>query len=372
MYPIRVLHILHSMNRGGAENAIMNYYRHIDRSVVQFDFLLTEPEKCQFEDEILALGGRIYRIPLLTMSNPLPYLKAIRSFFKSHPEYRIVHSHTSSKSTFPLWMAQRAGIPVRIAHSHNTHSEKGINGRIRDWLKIPLKRVANHYLACGEEAAKWLYGEKAFRDGRTFIIPNVIECKNFAFNMAARIAQRANLLLSDDMIIIGFIGRLYPQKNPLFISDIFYEFHQLYSKSKLLIVGDGPLKEDLKGKLARYGLANDTIFTGVVPNVRDYAQCMDLFLMPSINEGLPLSLIEAQISGLECFVSTGITREADKTGLVHYLPLDKGAKYWAEYILKHKDYDRKSHLQDLKDAGYDAETSARKLQEYYVECNENL
>ena len=157
---IRVLHILHSMNRGGAEAMLMNYYRNIDRTRVQFDFLLTEQNRCQFEDEIEYLGGRVYRVPLLRWSDPLPYINGVKRFFGEHPEYRIVHSHTSSKSAVPLWVAKKSGVPVRIAHAHNNKSESGVSGRVRDLLKIPLKKMATDFFACGEEAAKWLYGQR--------------------------------------------------------------------------------------------------------------------------------------------------------------------------------------------------------------------
>ena len=156
---IRVLHILHSMNRGGAEVMLMNYYRNIDRSRVQFDFLLTEQKRCLFEDEIECLGGKVFRVPLLRMSNPLPYIKGVKSFFREHPEYKIIHSHTSSKSAVPLWVAKQCGIPIRIAHSHNNKSEGGVSGWVRDILKIPLKNVATDFFACGEEAAKWFCNE---------------------------------------------------------------------------------------------------------------------------------------------------------------------------------------------------------------------
>ena len=182
MSAIRVLHILHSMNRGGAENAIMNYYRHIDRDKVQFDFLLTETDKCAFEDEIIAFGGRIYRVPLLTLRNPYSYCKAVRLFYKTHPEFKIVHSHTSSKSFLPLYIAKRNGIPIRVAHSHNSKSESGIRGWIRDCLKLPLRMVATDLCACGEEAAKWLYGEAVFNKGIVRIVPNVIETQAYDYS----------------------------------------------------------------------------------------------------------------------------------------------------------------------------------------------
>ena len=363
---VRILHVLHSMNRGGAENAIMNYYRHIDRDKLQFDFLLTEQNKCHFEDEINSLGGKIYRVPLLRMGNPLPYIKAVSAFFNEHPEYQIVHSHTSSKSVFPLWIAKKKGVPVRIAHSHSSQSEIGIDGTIRNLLKYPLKHVSTNYLACGEVAAEWLYGKEEFQAGHVKIIPNVIECKKFVYDTNIREEYRRKLGISNDTILLGCTARFCYPKNQIFAVDILNELHKKNINSMLLLVGDGEERPMIESNISKNGLGDFVIFSGVVPNVSDYEQAMDVFLMPSFFEGLPLSLIEAQISGLKCFASTGVPQEADKTGLVSFIPLDKGPRYWAELIVSQIPYNRRSYLLEMQEAGYDAETSAKKLQDYYL------
>lgn len=372
MAVVKILHILHSMNRGGAENAIMNYYRHIDRGKVQFDFLLTEQNKCQFEDEIYSLGGKIYRVPLLRIANPLPYIKAVSTFFNEHPEYQIVHSHTSSKSVVPLWIAKKKGIPVRIAHSHGSHSEKGINGWVRDCLKIPLKYVANHYFACGTEAAIWLFGKKYHNKGKIQILPNIIECKKFIYNAKIREEYRRKLEISDETILLGCTARFCYPKNQTFAVNLLNELHKKNIKSMLILVGDGDERPIIESNISKNELGDYVIFTGVVPNVSDYEQAMDVFLMPSFFEGLPLSLIEAQISGLKCFASTGVPQEADKTGLVSFIPLDKGPHYWAEQIVDQLPYTRRSYLHEMQEAGYDAETSAKKLQDYYLQLAKEI
>lgn len=354
------------MNRGGAENAIMNYYRHIDRTKVQFDFLLTEPNKCQFEDEIISLGGRVYRVPLLRMSNPFPYLKAVSVFFDKHPEYKIVHSHTSSKSFFPLWIAKRKGIPVRIAHSHNTKSETGFRGWIRDTLKIALKKVATHYLSCGEEAAVWLYGRRFYNEEKVRVLPNVIECQKFSFNTSIREQMRSELAIDEETLVIGCVARFSPQKNLLFAIDVFHKIHGKVKDSMLILIGDGEQRPLIESRISEYGLNDSVILTGVVSNVPDYEQAMDIYLMPSFFEGLPLSLIEAQISGLKCFVSTGIPKEVDKTGLVSFLSLEKGTNKWADTIITNKHYARRSYVEELKTAGYDAAKTAKVLEQFYM------
>ena len=372
MEPIRVLHILHSMNRGGAEGAIMNYYRNINRSKVQFDFLLTAKDKCQFEDEIIGLGGRVFRVPLLTLSNPFPYLKGVSRFYQEHPEYKIVHSHTSSKSVFPLFIAKKAGIPIRVSHSHNTRTEHGFSGRIRNLLKHPLRKVATDFCACGNEAALWLYGSTLFQAGKVMIVPNVINAEAFDYVPSVRNKIRNGLSASDSTVIFGCTARFNSQKNHRFLIAVFDEFHRMLTDSKLLLVGDGRLRQDIRDQVNDLGLQDSVIFTGVVPNVADYEQAMDFFLLPSINEGIPLSLIEAQISGLCCFASEGVPRETDKTGLVHFLSLDKGPQFWAEEIVSNVGYRRESHLQDIRKAGYDAAVAAHDLERFYIEKYEKL
>lgn len=364
--PIRVLQILHSMNRGGAENALMNYYRHIDRTKVQFDFLLTDNDKCQFEDEIVALGGRLFRVPLLRMSNPLPYLKRVNEFFYSHPEYKIVHSHTSSKSVFPLWIAKKNGVPVRISHSHSSMAEGGIMGKIRVALMPFLKLVATDWLTCGLQAGVYLYGRKAMDAGKVRLFRNVIESDNYRLNLEMRTKIRKRLCLNDDCMVIGHTARFSEVKNHKFDVQILKEIKTLYPNCKLLEVGLG-VKEGLNDYAHDMGVYDDIIFTDVVNNVWDYEQAMDVFILPSYNEGLPLSIIEAQISGLPCFTTEGtVSKECSVTDLVIYTRLEEGAKVWAEKIFASRKIERRDRYDEIVAAGYDAATSAKELQEFYL------
>ena len=366
MVEIRILHILHSMNRGGAENALMNYYRHIDRSKVQFDFLLTEEAKCQFEDEIISLGGRVYRIPILKMSNPFPYLRQIKKFFKLHSEYKIVHSHTSSKSVFPLLMARMSGIDVRISHSHSSKAEKGITGKIRILLKPFLKFVATDWLTCGEQAGIYLYGENTYKSGKVHLYRNVIDANLFKLSQEKRFFIRHSLEIDEDTFVVGHTARFDPVKNHKFDVDILVELKKLHPKSKLLEVGLG-VKEGLSEYAIEKGVIDDIVFAGVVNNVYDYEQAMDAFILPSFNEGLPLSIVEAQVSGLPCFTTKGtVSYECSVTDLVTYISLDDGAKAWAEKIIATKDNVRKDRYDEIVKAGYDASHSARDLQEFYL------
>lgn len=364
---IRVLHILHSMNRGGAEVMLMNYYRNIDRSRVQFDFLLTEQNRCLFEDEIGSLGGKIFRIPLLRMGNPLPYVNGAKRFFREHPEYRIVHSHTSSKSAVPLWIAKKCGIPVRIAHSHNNKSEEGVSGWVRNFLKIPLKSVATDFFACGEEAAKWLFGMEMWNSGNVKILTNAIPVEKFKYNVKQRGCVRNRYTIQPNTLILGMVARFSGQKNHMFALDLMKILKEKACNAKLLLVGDGELKNEIVKKVKDLSLEDEVVMTGVVNDVHNYLQAMDVVLMPSFNEGLGIALIEAQVNGLHCIASTGVPQEADVTGNVFFLPLD--VEKWVECILTYKEHymmrDGKA-LEKVRNAGYDIKVASKDLEEWYL------
>lgn len=366
--PIRILHILHGMGQGGAETMIMNYYRSLDRNQVQFDFLLTSDQKGAYEDEIVKLGGRVYRVPLLTKLTPWKYLSAINHFFKEHPEYRIVHSHTSSKSTFPLWIAKRNHVPVRISHSHIAKSEKGMNGHIRDFLKPFLKKVATDFFACGEDAAIWLYGKKFCDCHEIVVLNNAIHSSLYRENEAVRKEMRTKLNL-EGHFVVGHVGRFFPQKNHTFIVDVFQAIYEKNPSARLVLVGDGNLRSEIEEKILGLGLQDTVILTGNVPDVYNYMQAMDVFLFPSHYEGLPLVLIEAQAAGLKCFSSAGaVTEEVNLTGLVEYIPLSHPVDEWADQILEYAGgYKRKDTYEEIVKSGYDAEAAVKWLQNFYLQ-----
>lgn len=363
---IRVLHILHSMNRGGAENSLMNYYREMDRTKVQFDFLLTDPHHSSFEDEIIRLGGMVYRVPPLVIKNPFPYIQGVKRFFKEHTEYKIVHSHTSSKSFLPLFLAKKQGIPVRISHSHSSKAERGINGMIRKTLRPFLKLVATDWLTCGEQAGEYLYGKNAQKEGHVRLFRNVIETDRFRFSKEKREKMRHSLGIENDVFVIGHTARFDPVKNHKFDVDILVEIKKIYPNCKLLELGLG-VKEGLLDYAIQKGVDENIIFTGVVNNVFDYEQAMDVFILPSFNEGLPLSIVEAQVSGLPCFTTERtVSKECSVTNLVSYIPLEAGAKVWAKRIWESRNIERIDRFVEIVSAGYDAKTSAKKLQDFYL------
>lgn len=361
---IKVLHILYSMNRGGAETMVMNYYRQINKEIVQFDFVISEPNTCHYENEVLELGGRIFRIPIFSKS-PLGYIKSLNRFFKIHREYKIVHAHTSAKNFIPLAVAKWNHIPIRICHSHNIRNEKGIIGFLKTFLKPFVKYVATDFMACGEKAGFWLYGKDFFlKNG--MMLQNVIDANKYRYNISVREEiRRVNKWV--DLLVIGNVARFDSQKNHDFLIDI---FNSIYKKNKdviLLLIGDGPLRKQIEEKVISLKLEKSVLFKGVVENVHDYMNAMDVFLLPSLYEGLPLTLIEAQASGLKCFASKDVVSdESNLTGLVEYISLSKTADDWANEILTNINYERKNTYPLIVEKGYDATTSAKYLQELYV------
>lgn len=365
---VRVLQVLHSMNRGGAENALMNYYRQLERHKVQFDFLLTDQGKCDFEDEILSLGGRVFRVPPLVMTHPMAYLRGVKQFILSHPEYKIVHSHTSSKSAIPLAIAKSCGVPVRISHSHSSQTERGLAGMIRDLLKLPLKKTANVYFSCGEQASVWLYGKRMTDDGRVTIIRNVIDASKFRYNKETREKIRKELGIGPDTFVIGHVARFSDVKNHRFSVEILHEYLRINPDTILLLVGDGNERDNIMSHAKELNVADRVRMVGVVLNVYDYEQAMDAFILPSFYEGLPLSIIEAQVSGLPCYTTKDkVSNECSVTDLVNYLPLDSGAKFWADAIHKNSVTERIDRFDEVKAAGYDSVSAALKLENIYLD-----
>ena len=353
------------MNRGGAETMLMNYYRNIDRSRVQFDFLLTEQNRCQYEDEIEQLGGKVYRVPLLSFNNPFPYIKGVKCFLFEHPDYRIVHSHTSSKSAVPLWMAKRCGIPVRVCHVHSSSSGRGLEGFVRWALGIWLKRVATDFMTCGKEATICWYGKKYLN--KALLVPNAVDLEKFSFNADVRKIIRENLKLSADTCLLGMVSRFHHVKNHLFALDVLAVLKQQQCKAKLLLVGDGDLRSVIEEKISALDLQTDVILVGLASDVPCFLQAMDIVMMPSMHEGLGMALIEAQANGLFCIASKGVPQEVNVTGNVLFLPLN--VDQWADYIVEmiSKGVERDAKAPDkVRSAGYDIKIASKGLEGWYL------
>lgn len=356
---IRILHVVTYMGRGGLETMLMNYYRALDRSRFQFDFLTHRIEKHEYDDEILSLGGKIYHISRL---NPfsVSYKKELLEFLKKHPEYKIIHVHQDCLSSVILKRAKQCNIPVRIAHSHSSSQNKNIKYIIKLWYKKFIPKYATQLLACGKEAGDWMFEGQSYQ-----VLNNAIDAKKYKYDLKIREKMRQQLQISGDTKVIGHVGRFSEPKNHSFLIDIFQCIHEENKNTKLLLVGDGELYNQIQEKVKKYGLEEAVIFTGVRADVTDLMQTMDVFLFPSLYEGLPLTLIEAQAAGLPCIISDKVPIECAITNLVQQVSLNSDKKKWASVVLE-TTCERKEMYLEICEAGFDIRKNVRKLQKMYV------
>lgn len=358
---IRVLQVATYMGRGGLESMIMNYYRHIDREKVQFDFLVHRQERAAFDDEIESLGGRIYRLPRLVPWSK-SYLSALNHFWDEHPEYRIVHVHQDCLSSVILKAAQQHNIPVRIAHSHSSSQDKNLKYLIKLWYKRNIPKYATNLFACGEDAGDWMFGGASYQ-----IINNAIDVAAYTYDPTKRQEMRRQLGLENDFTI-GHVGRFNQPKNHPFLIDIFAALLKKEPNAVLLLAGGGEDMPKIQAKAQALGVAEHVRFLGVRSDVADLMQAMDVFVFPSLYEGLPVTMVEAQASGLPCLISDKVPPECILTdGLVDVLPLLAAPKTWAEKILAKRAIPRTDRRAEIAAHGFDITTEAVKLQEFYLE-----
>lgn len=362
--PIRVLQIVTTMNRGGLETMLMNYYRHIDRNKVQFDFLVHRQEEGDYEKEILSLGGRIFRVPAL---NPfsVSYYKALNSFFSEY-NYDIVHCHLDCMSAVPLSVAKKHGVKHRFAHAHNKSQDKDFKYPVKLFFKSLIPFFANELFACGKEAGEWMFNGKDFS-----VINNAIDAQKYTFNQSIRQDKRKELK-SGDSFTICHIGRFDPQKNHSFIIDVFNEFLCFEPNAQLLLVGNGDGEEAIKSKVQNLNITNSVKFLGVRSDIPELLMASDAYLFPSVYEGVSLATIEAQASGLACFFSDSIPQECKVTDNVTFISLEKSPSYWAEQIYNSRHYNRTDNFEYIKNAGYDIFDKVQWLENFYLNCGENL
>jgi len=367
MEPIRILHVVTSLGRGGIENMIMNFYRKIDRKKVQFDFLVHKRTESGFENEVLSLGGKIFDAPERSVSKIFSYINGLKAFFSEHGEYKIVHCHINALSVFPLYAAKCAGVPVRISHSHTAKAESGYKAFFKTFLKFFINKFCNFRFACGEEAGRYLFGNRMFESGKVIVLKNGIDCNLFAFNEEKRKEMRKALSFSDSDTVLCHVGRFDKYKNQSFIVEILNDLKKNGVNAKALFLGEGEDFEKVKELSKKLGLENDTVFAGVVSNVSDFLQAADVFVFPSLFEGLPLTLVEAQANGLSVFSSDTVSKESDVSETMRFLPLEKGASFWADEIQRAMPFERTDNLEKIRKAGYDSAQSAEFLENFYLE-----
>lgn len=364
--PIRILHVLGGLNFGGAETMVMNLYRAMDRTQIQFDFAIHISEKCDYEDEVLSLGGKIYRFPKFQGYNAIQYATKWKRFFQDHEEYQIVHGHMRSTASIYLLIAKKQG-RYTIAHSHSTSNGKGVTAFVKNVMQFPVKYIADYLFSCSDSSGKWLFGSQINNKKKYSVIHNAIEVNRFIFNASIRKSVREELKIQDDCLAIGTIGRITEPKNPHGVIEIFRKYHYQNCNSKLIWVGEGNLKQSIILQANELGLADSIIFIDKSLKTNEILQAIDIFILPSLWEGLPLSLIEAQAAGIPCLVSDNISDEVLITDLVQKLPLKKGYDEWIQRI-QSIDLKRMDTLQDIIRAGYDISSTATWIEYFYKEA----
>lgn len=366
--PIRILQMMAVLELGGSQSMVMNLYRAIDKDKVQFDFIVDHPDKNDWRKEIKAMGGRVYDFPRFTGKNFFKIKKAWSDFFSNHKEYNILHTHSRSYASIYIPIAKRHGL-VTIAHSHSTSNGRGAISLAKDIMQLPIRYQADYLFACSQTAGEWLFGKRAMRSAKFWIIPNAIDCRQFIFNPVIRGRIRKELGADNDFLI-GHVGRMVPPKNHLFLLEIFAEVRNAREDAKLILIGDGELRPLIEAKARDMGINEAVLFLGPKQNVSDYYQAMDCFVFPSLWEGLGITVIEAQVSGLPCIVSENVPRAVDVVdGLVRRLDLDSGMRAWAEVLKNLKTSDRHSHLDEMMRSGYDISGSAAEMQEFYLKIH---
>lgn len=356
---VRVLHVITGMGSGGAESYIMNMYRNIDNTKVQFDFLLRSTEVI-YEDEIKKMGGRIF----YTAEFPRHIFKnrrETREFLKNH-KYDIIHIHGNALIYMTaLKYAKKFGIKCRIMHSHNIDTKVPVYRIVHKWNKLFIKNWATDYFACSTAAGEWMFNSD-------FILKNnAVDTTKFSPDDRIKADIRQELGI-EDKFVIGHIGRFIGAKNHPFLIKIFNEYHKKNPDSVLLLIGSGSLEDSVRNLVKDYKLENAVKFLGVRNDMYRVLQSFDVMLFPSIHEGLPVSIVEAQAAGVPCIISSNITKEVVLSPLVKQVNLEDSIDKWIDTVdsFKNAEIDQNVVTEGLIKAGFDSKTAAQELQSFYL------
>lgn len=357
----KVLQYGMTSNYGGVEAFIMNIYRNIDRNSIQFDFIVNTEKKISYEDEINSLGGRIIRQKYFSRKkHPFKHYFELYKYFKENKELVAVHINKANVRDIDLLiLAFVFKVPVRIIHSHIS---KENNMKLLEKLnKNIIKKISTHFFACSDEAGKYM-----FRNNYT-VIKDGINVEKYIFNDESRKKIRSKYNINNNDFVIGSIGRFCAQKNTLFIIDIFTELHKIEPNSKLLLIGDGPLLDEVERKIRNEGIEDSVIMPGEVNDVYHFYSAMDVFVFPSIYEGFGMVLLEAQTSGLKCLASKeGIPHLVNITNKIDFISLENDARFWANKALEYKRHNRYNCIEIIKNAGFDSKDVTKKLKNVYL------
>lgn len=368
--PIRVASVIGRYIGGGVEAVTINYYRNIDKNKVQLDFICDEDSTNIPYEEIERMGGKVIIIP--SYSKLFKYHKALKRVLKEG-NYKIIHSNINTLSVFSLFAAKCAGVPIRIAHSHSTTNKKEKKKNLMKQVLRPFSKVfATDYMCCSELVGRWLFGNKEYDKGNVYLLNNAIDLDKFKYNESLRKKKRKELGIKDNTLVIGHIGRFVAQKNHDFLIDIFDEIHKKNNNSILLLAGQGPLMEDIKNKVKELNLDDNVKFLGQRNDVNELYQAFDVFLLPSLYEGLPVVGVEAQAAGLLCYLSDDMTKETKVLDITKFMSLNNTPKEWADNILDDvKKYKRIDTSKEMTAKNFNIKEEAKKLEEYYLNLYNN-
>lgn len=363
--PIRVLHVFGALDSGGVSNFVMNVYRHIDRTQVQFDFAMTSGKTGLFDEQVLAMGGRIFYFdPAHSLIDNL------QDVLQDNGPFAVVHSHVFFYSGLVLRAAKHAGVPVRIAHAHNAHTgESRSLPRLayERGMRLLIWRYATLLLGCSEKACRYVFGDAAMRDARCHVLSDGIDCDRFAFRAEVRSEMRAAYGL-DGRFVVGHVGHFTAAKNHEKILRVFAALCRRRQDAALLLVGDGELEADVRRMAQELEIADRVVFAGAMQDVERAYQAMDVFLFPSRYEGFGMAVVEAQASGLACVASDVVPEETNASGRVTYLPLRAPDTVWAEAVLSAPARETDGRSAETVKALYDIQSVAQTLCEIY--CGE--
>lgn len=363
--PFRILHVLGRLDRGGAETLVMDFYRKMDRTKIQFDFIIHTQDSCAYENEIISLGGKIHRIVRYNGKNHFEYVRQWKNFFCEYPEYSVIHGHIRSTGAIYLKIAKKYD-RICIIHSHATGSRGNILERmVKNLLQLPIRYLADYYLACSPQAAEWLFGKRKGKDAK--ILKNAIDLEKYRNEDVARKEFRKGLF--ENNMVFGHVGSFSKAKNHIFIISVFEEILAIQKNAVLILVGDGELKNKIECEVRSRLLTEKVFFLGSRGDIPTILKGMDVFLFPSVFEGFGMAALEAQAAGLPTHVADTLPKEIKVTDLLHFHSLTDTPKVWAKTILATmQEIKRTDRVDVIKSQGYDIGDQATWLFGFYLEA----
>jgi glycosyltransferase involved in cell wall biosynthesis len=353
------------MNRAGTETMLMNYYRHIDRTIIQFDFAVSSKELNDYEDEIISLGGRLIRYPRYTGLNHIKYIKWWKEFLSTHEEYQIIHGHIGSTAAIYLGIAKKYG-RFTIAHSHGKWGKLSLHQTLYMIYSYRTRFIADYFFGCSMDALLTRYGKKiALNSQRSRVLNNAIELERYSFNESVRKEMRQELGVEENCFVLGTIGRFCKEKNPYFTLQIIEKMKKQGILFKFVWIGIGPMMDSVVNIITKKKLSDCILLLGLRDDIPQLLQAFDAFILPSLSEGLGIVAIESQAAGLPTICSTYVPNEVGITNLVSFIDLDDMDK-WINKIIESIGVERANTYNQIYDAKYDINENAMWLSNFYT------